>query len=104
MLVSGVFVTLMAIRTRPLTPVIILRGVRSVSSGLGALWLVALEIGFSRILHRARFDVYGVHRFQTCTSCWFVCPLSEHGPNWAGGSAGKGNIDHAILKRQREPH
>ena len=56
MLVSGVFVTLMAIRTRPLTPVIILRGVRSVSLGLGALWLVALEIGFSRILHRVRFD------------------------------------------------
>ena len=88
MLLSGVFVTLMAIRTRPLTPVIILRGVRSVSLGLGALWfvalevlfsrilrgvrsvslglgalwLVALEIGFSRILHRVRFDVYGVHR------------------------------------------
>ena len=62
MLLSGVFVTLMAIRTRPLTPVIILRSVRSVSLGLGALCLVALEIGFSRILHRVRFDVYGVHR------------------------------------------
>ena len=62
MLLSGVFVTLMTIRTRPLSPVIILRGVRSLSLGPGALWLVALEIGFSRILHRARFGVYGVRR------------------------------------------
>ena len=62
MLLLGVFVTLMAIRTRPLTPVIILRGVRSVSLGLGALWLVALEINLSRVLNRVRFDVYGVHR------------------------------------------
>ena len=62
MLLSGVFVTLMAIRTRPLTPVIILRGVRSVSLDLGGLWLVALRIGLSRILHRARFGAYGVRR------------------------------------------
>ena len=62
MLLLGGFVTLMAIRTRPLTPVIILRGVRSVSLGLGALWLVALEISLSRALYRVRFDVYGVHR------------------------------------------
>ena len=60
MLLSGVFVTLRAIRTRPLTPVIILRGVRSVSLGLGALWFVALEVLFSRILHRVRSDAYGV--------------------------------------------
>ena len=57
MLFSGVFVTLMAIRTRPLTLAIILRDVRSVSLGLGALWFAALGIGFSRILHRVRFDV-----------------------------------------------
>ena len=52
----------MAIRTRPLTLVIILRSVRSVSLGLGAVWLVALGIGLSRSLHRARFDVYGVRK------------------------------------------